>query len=115
MRIVFSQEWDKLKKLRPKKLITTFRRYTPQKYKFYLNHFLKGTVFDIVLRDKKIATAQICGIQIVESDRLDNNFIKQDTYKTWTKKHFKQFLKQLYNIEKTKGIILVLKINEAIL
>jgi len=112
MRIVFSQEWDKLKKLRPKKLITTFRRYTPQKYKYYLKHFLRETIFDIMLRDKKIATAQICGIQTVESDKLDNNFIRQDTYKTWTGKQFRKFLKQIYKAEEIKGIILVLKIKE---
>ncbi len=72
--IKFSHNWNN--KLN-NNIFTTIRKYTPEKYKYYLD--LKSYDFDVILNGKKFKEVKLVGIEIKKFKDIPSEVLILDT------------------------------------
>jgi len=101
-KIKFSEAWDKLTpdNFKVGNRFTTFRGYSVNKHRYYLNAKEKDDVlFDVILKDKKLGVAKLIDVEPMLSRHLTLDQIKKDTYQNFDRSDFQNLLKQFYGLD----------------
>ena len=110
--IIFSEEWDKLKKenLKVGAIILSNRSYSVNKHIFW--KLQVGKDFYIKLLDKRIAIGTVDLVTIGLSSNLSIESIKESTYSTWTRKDYEKWIVRCHGVKKIAQIRIYMKVKE---